>query len=105
MAIAHWVKGMHELSLGRAEDACSDWQAALDRATAAAGDSVDDFQVLLNAGYLGLATIAAGREGGEAALERALDGFRRRLEANAEDGEARLGIDQLETVRRRYRLG
>jgi hypothetical protein len=37
-------------------------------------------------------------------LERALDGFRRRLEANAEDGEARFGIDQLETVRTRYRL-
>jgi hypothetical protein len=57
-AIAHWVHGVHLLSLGRAQDAV----AALQRSVEAAHESGDPYLVNINSGFLGIALQKAARE-------------------------------------------
>ncbi|MGD8396513.1 MAG: hypothetical protein PVF43_13680, partial [Candidatus Eiseniibacteriota bacterium] len=109
-SMAFWVQGMHLLSLGEAAAATASWQRSLDAAMAAAreqgrGADVDahgSFGVVLGAGYLGLGQWIGGDEAGRRRYEQALDAFRAQLEDPEQKDDAQFGIDQLETVRRRY---
>jgi len=100
-SMAWWAKGMHLLSLGRADEARQAFFRSLGLARDVA-QSDEDFGVVLGRGYVGLARWVAGDEEGREELQAALDVFEHQLaDADTRD-DARFGIDQLETVRQRY---
>ena len=103
----HWVKGMHQLSLGNREDAIESWTTSLQFAIKDA-ESIGQptsvtagapFGVILSAGYLSLARWIGGQESGKAQYEEAIAAFTSQL-GNAETkDQAQLGIGQLEKVK------
>lgn len=100
-AMAWWAKGMHELSLGRTQDAV----ASFERSLAFAREDADDeraFGTVLGRGYLGLARWIAGDDAGRALYREALGDFANQLTDPERQEDARFGIDQLETVKQRY---
>lgn len=110
---AWWVRGMHELSLGKYGDARASWEESLEYARVdAAGQGVTrklgpetTFSIILGAGYLGIAELLAGVEGGQARYDAAIAAFAAQLDDEAKAGEAQFGIDQLELVYSRYAAG
>ena len=118
-AMAHWVAGMHQLSLGNEVEALCAFEAAfglaLESATAA-GTHDDgapetyvkangDFSVILYFGYAGIARRLLGDEAGARQLEQACAAFAETVKApkDAEAAEdAQFGLDQLRWVERRF---
>lgn len=103
-SMAWWARGAHLLSLGRAADAERSFGDALRYAELACaakdGDPRTDFGCLLARGYVGLAQAALGR--GYGPYDAACSAFRVVTAEGGEKGDdARFGIDQLETMRRR----
>lgn len=110
-SMAWWAKGMHEISLGRADDAVASLrqaldygkQTAIDNDASPAIDATGGFMPLINAGYLGIAARLAGDTGEEAKLlELAVAGFTAQLDDEERKDDAQFGIDQLEVVASRY---
>ena len=58
--------------------------------------------VVLGRGYVGLAEWVGGQAEGRARWQAACDTFREQLKDEARRGDAQVGLDQLETVRKRY---
>ncbi len=110
LSIDWWVKGMHELSLGRPAAARDSWQKSLDyaRQAATAQDlptevSADaGFGVILGSGYAGIGRVASGEPEGGAQLEEAMSAFAAQLEDETKRDDAQFGIDQLEKVSSSY---
>jgi hypothetical protein len=113
LANDHWVKGMHQLSLGRADGAAASWEEALANAReaavrqgAAAGGPESTLQVLLLEGYNGIASFIRGdQEAGARRLTQAMADLRRRSEREDEVKEALYLLGQLKKVRTRYAPG
>jgi hypothetical protein len=109
--MAWWAKGMHEISLGRPTDATESFGRALEfgrqMATESGAESEPGpeggFAPTLSTGYLGLARSLAGDDKGDALYRQAIGGFRSQLEDEARKDDAQFGIEQLETVKARYR--
>jgi len=111
-SIAFWVRGMHRLSLGELEDAHADFTESLRYAEQAAQQNNQpshlspeaDFSVILGHGYQALAEILLEQAGAEEHYEAALDCFlQQKAGSDPEKAEdADYGIQQLETVRRKY---
>jgi hypothetical protein len=111
-AMAVWAKGMHQLSLRDIPGAVESFRISLDYAveeatlnghpTAVGPESA--FNIILGAGYLGLAEIRLGTPGGRERYEAACTAFRQ--QAEGEDGEkkedAGFGLDQLNHVEQKY---
>ena len=121
-AMAHWVVGMHQLSLGNDIEALCAFEAAfglaLEAATANDGGhdgkpeayvvANGDFGVILYFGYAGLARHRLGDEAGARQLEQAYEAFQGTLR-NPKDAEAaedaQFGLDQLRYVEMKYPAG
>ncbi len=109
--MAWWAKGMHEISLGLGSDAVASFEKALSfgkEMAAADGHSVEigpagSFAPILSAGYLGLAKGMAGDVDGDTLYEQACGAFKSQLEDETKKDDAQFGIEQLETVKSRYR--
>ena len=119
-AMAHWVAGMHHLSLGNGVEALCAFEAAfglaLEAATASTESANDekpeafvkpngDFGVNLYFGYAGIARQRLGDESGTRQLEQACAAFEEtvRHPKDAEAAEdAVFGLDQLRYVERKY---
>ena len=73
---AYWLKGAHELSLWRTQDAVDSFKASLEYAREQAGDSGEElssdspWSVLLGEGFLRLAELANGRQEALAEFDR-----------------------------------
>jgi len=112
LANDHWVRGMHQLSLGDAAGARESWGRALvhgaegaRRGGQAATGRDSTLQVLLLTGYFGLASFLRGQESRETGpvLYRAAVGDLASRAGNPDDSEeASLFIQQLEKVRQKY---
>ena len=111
-----WVKGMHQLSLGRHEDALDSWGKAVARAGEAAtraglppAGPDSTLQVLLLSGYAALILVLTGNEQSASVgrvLYRTTVGYLERRQARPEEAdEARYFIAQLEKVRAVYAPG
>jgi hypothetical protein len=116
-AMAHWVAGMHQLSLGNEIEALCAFEAAfglaLESVTAGGDDGAPeayvrpngDFGVTLYFGYAGIARQRLGDEAGARQLEQACAAFEETVrspkDAEAEE-DARFGLDQLRYVERKY---
>jgi hypothetical protein len=107
----YWVLGMHQLSLGDVAAASNSWDVAMARARAAATavlkspdpGSAAPFQVNLIAGYSAIASWLAGdTENGRLAYQQAIGAFQAQLHDSPTNEDARFGIAQLDTVRRKY---
>jgi len=106
-----WAKGIHELFLGRHDDAVRSFRAgvvAAGKAADAQGQGAEpgpdgSFGVNLARGFEGLALVAAADPDGPAVYREAIDAFTAQLEDDERKGDAQFGIDQLETTR--VRLG
>ncbi len=101
-SIAWWVRGVHELSLGHSADAVRSFgearEAARRAATAAPAEVAPggDFSFLLATGYLGLAQLAAGADGGRKAFDSACAAFEAGASGDDEAAEdAKFGLGQL----------
>jgi len=102
-SMAWWAKGMHELSLGRAQDAVESFDRSLALANEDAGSNAEEaFGSVLGRGYLGLARWIAGDDAGRRLYREALSVFANQLTDPDRQEDARFGIDQLETVKLRY---
>lgn len=101
LSMAWWAKGMHELSLGDARSAVASFARSLVYAEKES-DSESDFGVVLGRGYLGIARRIHGDPSGLDAFRDALRIFANQLLDEKHKEDARLGIDQLETVKSRY---
>lgn len=117
-AMAHWVAGVHQLSLGNEIEALCAFEAAFGLAleTVAKEGEQDgtpeayvtangDFGVILYYGYAGIARRLLGDEAGARQLEAASRAFEEtiRKPRSAEAAEdARIGLDQLRWVERRF---
>jgi hypothetical protein len=108
-SMAHWVKGMHHLSLGQMLEAEADFASSLEHAIAAAQEQdkpIDcsgggDFSVLLGHGYLGLARRERGDAEGEALYRGAIKAFTETVAEYPElKDDAQFGLDQLREVDR-----
>ncbi|MAE68946.1 MAG: hypothetical protein CME06_00595 [Gemmatimonadetes bacterium] len=107
-ASAHWARGMHLLSLGRADEAVTSMEAAVERAASLAKsegappevEPEGNFMVNLNSGYLGIARASAGDEAGRDLFQRACDAFEKTTGEGAED--AKFGLEQLRYVGGRF---
>ena len=118
-AMAHWVAGMHQLSLGNEIEALCAFEAAfglsLESATAVSGSddgkpeafvkANGDFGVILYFGYAGIARQRLGDDAGARQFEQACAAFEETLRS-PRDGEAaedaQFGLDQLRYVERKY---
>jgi hypothetical protein len=118
-AMAHWVAGMHQLSLGNEIEALCAFEAAfglaLESVTAAHGEDDGapeayvkpngDFGVTLYFGYAGIARQRLGDEAGARQFDQACAAFEETMrspkDAEAEE-DARFGLDQLRYVERKY---
>jgi len=110
-SMAQWAKGMHEISLGRHQDAVGSFRRAFDYAlqewieNGGAGGVTPDspFDVVLNAGYLGIAETLAGTPEGKVRYLEACRIFGTQMELREDMKEdAAFGLEQLETVEKRY---
>ena len=110
LSMAWWARGMHELSLGRHQDAVASLSTSLAFAKTAAADQQlpptvgadGDFSVILGSGYVGLARLCAGDESGRAQYDEAIAAFTVQLGIDGRKEDAQFGIDQLKTVHSRY---
>jgi hypothetical protein len=110
-SIAYWAMGIHQLSLGDNEGSLGSFNKAFDYAVEnAKGEGVNtdvsqegDFGVILEAGYIGIAEMAGGIEGGKEHYDEAIAAFRAQVD-NVPDktDDAQFGIDQLEKVKSKY---
>ena len=118
-AMAHWVAGMHQLSLGNEIEALCAFEAAFGLAleAAAVADQGEegkpeayvkanaDFGIVLYFGYAGIARQRLGDEAGARQLEQACAAFEETVR-NPKDAEAaedaQFGLDQLRYVERKY---
>ncbi|MDH3539668.1 MAG: hypothetical protein OEP52_06720 [Acidimicrobiia bacterium] len=102
-----WAFGYHQLRLGHTDAAADCMERSLEharQAARAAGEPADitsqaPFQVLIGAGYLGLARIADGEPSGPDLYGEAVAAFRAQLKNPERKDDAQFGIDQLERVR------
>ena len=101
LSMALWAQGMHELSLGELDASVQSFERSLEQARNGSEDD-GDFGVVLGLGYLGLARWVRGDDDGEEAYGDAVGTFRGQLEDEKRKGDARFGMDQLETVKSRY---
>lgn len=109
-SMAHWAKGMHELSLGQTEAAVLDWRTSLDFAVTNAeeqGDGTEanaegEFAVVLSTGLLGLAQLADGDASGEVLFAQAMEAFEAQQADEELAEDAQFGAEQLGIVRDRY---
>ncbi len=108
-ALGFWAKGMHALSLRELDTSVEAFARALECGVAAAAEAgkettvspAADFQVLLNSGYLGIAEVAAGIDGGAARYGQAIAAFGTQAadDPSAETREdAAFGLQQLQKV-------
>ena len=104
--LAYWVSGMHQLSLGRYQQALYTLNQALNHAQQFTIDSGlplgvhpgAGFDLLLAHGYLGVALITCGET--DEQYDLAIQAFRQGIEEYPDRaGDYRFGIDQLEKVR------
>jgi hypothetical protein len=110
LSMDYWAKGMHELSLGKTDDAVESWQASFEYAKkdakkngkAGQVDRDAPFSVILGLGYLGLARWIKGEEDGKAHYEQAIRAFKAQTEDASMKGDAEFGISQLEKVKETY---
>lgn len=101
-SMAWWAKGMHQLSLGRPEDARTSFERSRDHALEAAAGDATAFGVILAEGYAALAQLMTGDDTGHSRLEQALATFRSQCDDERRKSDAEFGIAQLDTVRERY---
>ncbi len=108
-SMAWWAKGMHELSLGRADAALESFEKSADfgreasRKDGRAEDAVEaSFAVLLARGYSAIALASLGDADAEAVWTEVIDKFTQQLGDEATKKEAEFGMQQLRTVRERY---
>ena len=104
LATAWWAAGMHQLSLADLAGA----QASFERALAFARDAAEgegDSLALLSEGCLGLTRWKGGDPGGEDSLRRATRALSDLLEGPAHGDDARVGLERLLAVERRYGPG
>lgn len=111
-ALAHWAKGMHQMSLGDNANAAKNFRKSFDYGTEYAKDegiSPDvspegDLIVILDAGYIGLAEWGTGdKAAGKAHYDEAIATFQAQVEnyPDKKDG-AEFGINQLEWVKAKF---
>lgn len=110
-SIAYWAKGIHQLSLGDNKGSLESFNKAFAYAVEyakAEGVNTDvsqdgDFGVILEAGYIGIAEMAGGIEGGKERYDEAIAAYRAQVD-NVPDkkDDAQFGIDQLEKVKDKY---
>jgi hypothetical protein len=106
----HWVRGIHQLSLGDVDGAAESWATSLDLAkklAAEAGEPTEvspeaGFGVILGTGYLGLARAVRGETEGEEQLASAIKAFTVQLGFNDRRDDATFGIAQLQLVMGRH---
>ncbi|MEM7246827.1 MAG: hypothetical protein AAF533_15855 [Acidobacteriota bacterium] len=107
-SMAWWAKGIHELSLGRADDALASFEESQRHAVEGAEaegqattiDANGHWSVLLAEGYVALAAARQGAEGADARLDRCLEAIGAAIQAQPDEA-GNLGFcrDQLEVVR------
>jgi len=110
LSMAWWVKGIHEFSLGEAQNAIDSFQRSLDFAKKDAAEaglakdvsSAGTFPVVLGSGYLGLARWRSGVEDGQAQYLAAIAVFGEQAQDDKTKDDALFGIAQLEAVRSKY---
>ncbi len=110
-SIAHWAKGMHQMSLGDTAGALESFQKALDYSVEYAREQnvpetitpEGDFVVILNSGYLGIAQWLEGSKAGKARYEEACSAFQGQID-NYEDkkDDAQFGLEQLQYVKDKF---
>jgi len=109
-AIAYWVRGMHQLSLGDVDGAVENFRTGLEfslHVAESSGHSRDvtadgDFGVILATGYLGLAGMHAGYPWGKEKYSAAIAAFTSQLDDQEKKEDAQFGLAQLQVVERRY---
>ncbi|MCB9919288.1 MAG: hypothetical protein H6832_12875 [Planctomycetes bacterium] len=108
-SIAYWVKGMHELSLGRPDGALDSFRTSTDFARqAATADGLDAdaceeaFGVLLGRGYEAIALAVLGDADADGVWNDVESRFKAQLDDEAKKSDAEFGLTQLATVRERY---
>lgn len=101
-SIAWWARGMHELSLGEASSAQASFAKSTEFARQASGGDEDAFGVLLGRGYAAIAAARVEAATAAPAYAEVLDRFRAQLEDSERAGDAKFGMQQLQTVRSRY---
>lgn len=105
-----WAKGMHELSLGKIDDAVNSWDTSYEYAKTDAekqgktSQLAQDapFGVILGHGYLGLARWINGEDEGKTRYNEAIKTFKEQTADEATKGDAEFGISQLEKVKQNY---
>jgi hypothetical protein len=110
LSIDYWGKGMHQLSLGDAPGAVESWEKSFEAACKDAGldspvnELASDHSVgiVLGMGYIGLAKWKNGNDEGKDKYEQAITTFKGQMQDEETKADAEFGIDQLETVRRKY---
>lgn len=110
-SIAHWARGMHELSLKMYDEAREDFKSALvyainfakekDGETTVSPEA--DYLVILNSGYLGIAEWICGVEGGKERYEEAISAFEEQMDKYEEKArDADYGMKQLKLVKSKF---
>jgi len=111
-SMAYWARGMHKLSLGRPEEAETDFATSLQQAVSAAREqgkretceAGGEFSVILGTGYLGLARWVQGGDSGRQKYQQAVDAFTATAASFPDQKEdAQFGLDQLRTVAKKMR--
>jgi len=110
LSMDYWVKGMHELSMGKVNDAVESWHVSFEYAKKDAEENNKSsivskdapFSVILGLGYLGLARWIKGDEAGKAEYEQAVNTFKAQTDDASLKGDAEFGISQLEKVKHKY---
>ncbi len=105
-----WVLGMHQLSLGKPEEALGSWDGSFHYAKQSAeaqggtGEVTAEaaFSVILGSGYVGLANAILGKESGFERFEQAIGVFTSQMPDEDLRGDATFGIAQLQCVQGKY---
>ena len=113
-ALAYWVLGMHQLSLGNRWEALGafDTAAGLAALEVAGTDKAGikpggDFAAILYEGYAGLGRMAMGDATGRARYDRAIAAFEgtvAKFQGEPKE-DAQFGLDQLRVVEKKYASG
>jgi hypothetical protein len=110
-SMAHWVLGMHQISLAQYEEAVKNFSQAVEygqKAATANNRSSEitasgDFSPIVSYGYLGIAETLAGQSSGKEKLTKALAVFKEQAEQEpALADDANFGISQLEYVSKKF---
>jgi hypothetical protein len=110
-AMAYWVKGMHQLSLGDADGAAENFKKSLDynvevaKEEGAATEVSPEagFGLILAEGYVGLAEWVKGDDDGKGRYENAVAAFREGAEKYPDKkDDFQFGVDQLEWVKGKF---